>query len=126
MQQNSQQIQAPIPDSIISVPTAAGSQQKGAIVGNIVFAQNRGNTKTGQAYKAHQLSINVEALKKAINDGSIKVSKSGVVYFNFVTLDDNAKAKIAANREKNRQAKSTGGASGGQDNWGSQKSGKAF
>lgn len=123
MQKN--QTQYPIPDSIISVPTAAGSQQKGAIVGNIVFAQNRGNTKTGQAYKAHQLSINVEALKQAINDGSIKVSKSGIVYFNFVTLDQNAKDKIAANRQAKANSNPNNGNGGNQDSWGA-KPNKAF
>lgn len=101
------------PDAIISAPTPQGSQQRPAIVGNILFAQNRGKTKAGQDYKAHQLSLNVEQLQKGIADGSIKVSKSGVAYFNFTTLSDEAKAKMTENhKNKPAQAAKTGGAFG--------------
>lgn len=122
-QQQNNQNQAPIPDAIISVATPAGSNKRGAIVGNIVFSGNRGNTKNGQPYKAHQLSLNVEALQASIADGSLKVSKSGIVYFNFVSLDDNAKAKIAQNRANKQQ--SGGGQGQQQASWGKQNN-KAF
>lgn len=116
-----QNTQFPVSDCILSTQAPQGGQ--GKIIGNITFAQNRGNSKSGQPYKSHLLAINVNALRDALDSGAVVANNSGQIYINFTQLTDEAKANIAAKRQQKQTTQGSAQKQGGNFGGGQQKTG---